>query len=213
MHTPKTYLIDDDDAVRDSLSLLLETADIPCHTYASAQDFLAVFDADMHGCLLLDVRMPAMSGLELQTLLNRIGCSLPIVFITGHGDVPTAVDAMKKGAVNFLLKPFSKQDLLESISAAFDISYRHYLARNETALLQDRLAKLTLREREILESVLQGQSAKCIARQFGISPRTVEWHRTQILKKLGYPSLLQLLASPINQVLKHVEPSPADGVS
>ena len=187
------FIVDDDEAVRGSLKLLLRTLSLRAQAYASAQEFLASFDPRRSGCLVLDIRMPGMSGLELQEELNTRGAMLPIIFITGHGDVPMAVEAMQRGAMDFLQKPFRDQDLLDRINRALekDRVGRELLGNRER--IQARIAELTPREREVLTLVTQGQANKVIAADLQLSQRTVEIHRAHVMEKMGANSLAHLV--------------------
>jgi FixJ family two-component response regulator len=187
------YVVDDDEAVRDSLKLLLESVDLQCRTYASATEFLEDHDADQHSCLVADIRMPGMSGLDLQDELKRRGSTIPILFITGHGDVPMAVDAMKSGALDFIQKPFRDQDLLDRIHQALERDEERREGNRETAEIRDRVARLTGRETEVMHRVVQGQANKVIALDLGVSQRTVEIHRARVMQKMGARSLAELV--------------------
>lgn len=187
------FVVDDDEGVRDGLSLLLSTVGQPCELYESGHDFLDTYDNDKRGCLVLDIRMPRMTGLDLQAQLIEMGSSLPIIFITGHGDIPMAVEAMRRGALDFIRKPFREHDLLERINEALNLdedAYRKALNHQELA---DRQSSLSEREQEVFERVADGQMNKVIAAELGISERTVEVHRGQVMKKLGVRTLAQLV--------------------
>ena len=186
-------IVDDDEAVRGSLKLLLKTLGVPALAYGSAQDFLADFDPQRRGCLVLDIRMPGMSGLELQEELNTRGALMPIIFITGHGDVPMAVEAMQHGAMDFLQKPFRDQDLLDRINKALerDRAGRDLLGNRES--IQARIAALTPRELEVLKLVVAGKANKVIADDLQISQRTVEIHRAHVMEKMSANSLAHLV--------------------
>lgn len=185
MTPPVIYVVDDDAAVRDSLLLLLESFGFSAEAFESASAFLAVARGDTPGCLVLDVHMHGMDGLQLQNELAGHGALLPIIFLTGHGDVPTTVRAMKAGAVDFLTKPVDGKLLLERIEAAVITSERAHKRRA-------RLATLTQREREVLDRAVAGYTNKEIARALGISYRTVEVHRSRVLSKTGAATLLEL---------------------
>jgi FixJ family two-component response regulator len=187
------FVVDDDEAVRASLKLLLKTLGLTVQTYASAPEFLAAFDARRGGCLVLDIRMPGMSGLELQEELNARGAMLPIIFITGHGDVPMAVEAMQRGAMDFLQKPFRDQDLLDRITEAMakDRAGRELLGNRER--IRARVTSLTPREREVMSLVTQGKANKIIAADLELSQRTVEIHRAHVMEKMGANSLAHLV--------------------
>ena len=192
------FVVDDDEAVRGSLKLLLKTLSLPVQAYASAQEFLASFDPRRSGCLVLDIRMPGMSGLELQEELNTRGAMLPIIFITGHGDVPMAVEAMRRGAMDFLQKPFRDQDLLDRINKALekDRAGRELLGNRER--IQARIAELTPREREVMTLVTQGKANKVIAGDLQLSQRTVEIHRAHVMEKMGANSLAHLVRMAVD---------------
>jgi two-component system response regulator FixJ len=190
---PIVYVIDDDDGMRKALSLLLSTVGYKTLVFASPGDFLAHFDPDIHGCLVLDIRMPGMSGLELQQHLNRTGSMLPVIFITGHGDVPMAVQAMKEGAFEFIQKPFRDQDLLDRINHALqqDAESRNNLARRADVVR--RLETLTPRERQVMDMVVDGSANKVIAIDLTLSERTVEIHRAKVMEKMGARSVAHLV--------------------
>ena len=187
------FIVDDDEAVRDSLGLLLRSGGYRARCYGSAKDFLKAFDPRDHGCLVLDIRMPGMTGLELQKHLNEIGCNIPIVFITGHGDVPMAVEAVRMGAVDFLQKPFSDDDLMARIADALDIAARQREGELERMDIMDRIGTLTAREKEVMGQVVQGKANKVIAADLGVSQRTVEIHRARVMEKMQANSLAHLV--------------------
>ena len=187
------FVVDDDDAVRTSLRLLLKSVGLPVETFASAQEFLDAFDAERAGCLVLDIRMPGMSGLELQQRLNEIHAIVPIVFITGHGDVPMAVEAMQHGAVDFIQKPFRDQDLIDRINQALEKDRDNRAGLRERDAIRRRMQQLTPREREVLDLVTQGKANKVIAGDLNVSQRTVEIHRARVMEKMGASSLAHLV--------------------
>lgn len=187
------YVVDDDEAVRDSLKLLLESVGLPCQTYASASDFLEQHDPDQHSCLVADIRMPGISGLDLQDELNRRASTIPILFITGHGDVPMAVDAMKSGALDFIQKPFRDQDLLDRIHQALESDEERREDNRELSEIRGRMGRLTARETEVMHRVVQGQANKVIALDLGVSQRTIEIHRARVMQKMGARSLAELV--------------------
>ena len=187
------FVVDDDDAVRTSLRLLLKSVGLPVETYGSAQEFLDAFDADRAGCLVLDIRMPGMSGLELQQKLNEMHAIVPIVFITGHGDVPMAVEAMQHGAVDFIQKPFRDQDLIDRINQALERDKENRAGLKERDAIRRRMEQLTPREREVLDLVTQGKANKVIAGDLNVSQRTVEIHRARVMEKMGASSLAHLV--------------------
>ncbi len=197
MEDPKSrqtvYVVDDDDAVRDAVTMLLDTMEISNATYASADEFLQAFSPDMHGCLVLDIRMPGMSGLDLQEQLRAREANIPIVFITGHGDVPMAVEAMKRGAVDFIRKPFRDQELLDRINDAFNLEAEERSDRANVDAVRKCLGSLTPRELEVFERVAAGQANKVIAIELEISERTVEIHRSQVMRKMQARTLADLV--------------------
>jgi two-component system response regulator FixJ len=187
------YVVDDDDGMRRALSLLLNTVGYKTAAFASPKEFLDKVKTDAAGCLVLDIRMPDMSGLELQQHLNRMGSMLPVIFITGHGDVPMAVQAMKEGAFEFIQKPFRDQDLLDRINHALklDKENRSTLARRADVLA--RFESLTPREKEVMQLVVDGAANKVIAIDLGLSERTVEIHRAKVMEKMGARSVAHLV--------------------
>ncbi len=189
----RVYVIDDDEAVRDSMGMLLESADIDYSCFASADEFLDDHDETRRGCLVLDIRMPGMTGLELQKSLGATGSTLPIIFLTGHGDVPMAVEAMRQGAFDFLRKPVNENNFIERIQLALDQESGDWRQKTDREQLCERVASLTGREREVFKMVAEGIANKVIASELGISERTVEVHRAQVMKKLGARTLAQLV--------------------
>jgi two-component system, LuxR family, response regulator FixJ len=187
------FVVDDDAAVRQGLRFMLRAAGYCVEALPSARSFLEEYDPRRGGCLLLDIRMPQMTGLELQQQLNVRGWRIPVIFITGHGTVTLAIAAMKAGAFDFIEKPLREDALLESIERALHWNNRAYEERLERATLQIRVALLTPREREVFERVASGEPNKVIARQLGISVRTVELHRAHIAGKLQARSLSDLI--------------------
>lgn len=187
------FVVDDDEGVREGLSLLLSTVGQDCELYECATDFLEHFDEGKHGCLVLDIRMPRMTGLDLQERLIDMGSRLPIIFITGHGDIPMAVEAMRRGAVDFIRKPFREHDLLERINEALTVDDDNHRKEAEHQELISRLSSLTERERDVFERVARGDMNKVIASDLGISERTVEVHRGHVMKKLGARTLAKLV--------------------
>jgi FixJ family two-component response regulator len=190
---PAVYVVDDDDGMRRALDTLLNTIGYKTAVFSRASEFLSNFKADSPGCLVLDIRMPDMSGLELQQHLNRIGSMLPVIFITGHGDVPMAVQAMKEGAFEFIQKPFRDQDLLDHINHALkqDAENRNTVARRAEVL--HRLESLTPRERQVMDLVVEGAANKVIAIDLDLSERTVEIHRAKVMEKMGARSIAHLV--------------------
>ena len=187
------HVVDDDEALRDSMTWMLEGNNYKVATYESADAFLRVISPVMVGCVVLDVRMPGMSGLELFEELGRRGCSLPVVFITGHGDVPMAVSALKKGAVDFIEKPFSEADMLRLIEQCLTLERGNRDKRLQEADTVRRLEHLTQREREVLGLIIIGKLNKQIADVLGISIKTVEVHRARVMEKMGVNSLAELV--------------------
>ena len=189
----QVFIVDDDEAVRDAMSMLLDTIRLSHRCFTGAADFLDFYDGTQRGCLGLDIRMRGMNGVELQQRLKHDNAMLPIIFITGHGDIPMAVEAMRQGAVDFMRKPFREQDLLDRIQQALN---QEADARNtllERAKYLDRIASLSTREKEVFECVVEGHANKVIAADLGISERTVEVHRAHVMKKLNARTLAQLV--------------------
>ncbi len=191
--TPIVFVVDDDEAVRNSLRFLLKSVGLPTQTLSSATEFLATYQPAQPGCLVLDVRMPAMSGLELQQQLNLRGATIPVIFITGHGDIPMAVEAMQHGAFDFLQKPFRDQDLIDRIQKALAKDAKTRAALKEHERIRRRFESLTPREREVLALMTQGKPNKVMAADLGVSQRTVEIHRARVMEKSGAASLAQLV--------------------
>lgn len=187
------YLVDDDEAVRDALGMLFRSIGLEHESFASALDFLEKYDTRRRSCLVADIRMPGLSGLELQQRLNEQRSEIPIIFITGHGDVPMAVTAMKSGAVDFLQKPFRDQDLIDRIHKALDRDDERRKGRAVQDEIRARLELLTPRETEVMERVVRGQANKVIAMDLGVSQRTVELHRARVMKKLKLRSVAELV--------------------
>ncbi len=187
------YIVDDDEDVREGFSILMRTVGQRHEVYSSAIEFLDAFQSEMRGCLVLDIRMPRMSGLELQQKLNEQGSLLPVIFITGHGDIPMAVEAMRRGALDFVRKPFGEQNVLDRINEALDIEAGKRKDRLSRQQLMDRLQSLSDREREVLELVAQGKMNKVVAAELGISESTVEVHRSHLMQKLDVRTLAQLV--------------------
>ena len=187
------YLVDDDEALRDSLVWLLESQGFKVEAFASAEAFLRVWRPEFNGCLLLDVRMPGMSGLELHERLRAHYCTLPVIFITGHGDVPMAVAALKKGAVDFIEKPFNDAELLRIVNQCLANEQESRARRRQDAEVSRRLDQLTQREREVLDLIIVGKLNKQIADVLGISIKTVEVHRARVMEKMAAQSLAELV--------------------
>jgi len=192
------YVVDDDAAVRSSLGMLLRSVGLPVMGYASANDFLAHYDPRQPGCLVLDVRMPGMSGLELQQHLNLKGAMIPVIFITGHGDVPMAVEAMQHGAFDFVQKPFRDQDLLDRIQKALTLDRTNRSTLQQHEALRARLATLTPRERQVMDLMAQGRPNKLMAVDLNLSQRTIEIHRAHVMEKMQASSLAQLVRMAID---------------
>ncbi len=190
---PVVFVIDDDAAIRDSLALLMKSVQQPTQLYSSADEFLQGWNPDMTGCLVLDVRMPGMSGLELQKELIRRRISLPVIFITGHGDIQMAVEALKLGGFDFLEKPFRDEELLEKIKSALAQEKEDRELEHQKESIRKRVLSLTARELEIAQLLAQGNSNKTVAMDLGISQRTVELHRAHVMEKMQVRSLAQLV--------------------
>ncbi|MFZ3018011.1 MAG: response regulator [Gallionella sp.] len=191
--SPLVFVVDDDEAMRHSIVCLLESANLPCRMFGDAGAFLEFCDPRQSGCLLLDIRMPGMGGMELLERLQADGVSMPVIIITGHGDVPLAVRALKSGAFDFVQKPFHAQDLLDKVHAALKQvrELRHENLKQDS--LRSRFDVLTGREREIMEFVVSGGTSKVIAIKLGISPKTVDIHRSNIMKKLNVQTIAELV--------------------
>ncbi|MFN7087476.1 MAG: response regulator transcription factor [Burkholderiales bacterium] len=190
---PLIYVVDDDEAFRDSLRWLLESAGFRVAAFATAEHFLASYSPRTGACLVLDVRMPGWSGLELQEEMIRRGHAIPIIFVTGHGDVPMAVNAVKKGAVDFIEKPFNDMELLALIENAMTLSGQALQNKTRQLSAAMRLARLTQREHEVMELVVAGKLNKVIADELGISIKTVEAHRAKVMEKTGAGSVAELV--------------------
>jgi RNA polymerase sigma factor (sigma-70 family) len=193
MQEQTVFIVDDDAAVRDSIKELVESVGLQAEGYDSALAFLDAFESQRPGCLVLDVRMAEMSGLVLQERLNELEASIPVILLTGHGDVPMAVQAMRSGAVDFVQKPYREQALLDSINAALATDVAARRSSVATDDVEQRLSSLTGREREVLGQILSGLTSKEIARELGVSPRTVEAHRKNLLQKLGIATVKLLM--------------------
>jgi RNA polymerase sigma factor (sigma-70 family) len=190
---PTVYVVDDDQATRKSLRWLVETLGVPVQTFHSGASFLDSYDPSQPGCLVLDVMMGGMSGLELQKELNERNIEIPVIVLTGYGDVPTAVRALKNGAVEFLEKPFDGEVLLEQVRRALELDATRRRERDAGEVVRQRLGKLTPREAEILKLVVEGLSSKEIATQLDVSFKTVEAHRAKIMKKMEANGVAQLV--------------------
>jgi RNA polymerase sigma factor (sigma-70 family) len=190
---PTVYIVDDDQSIRHAMEFLMRSVGIDYAIFHSGDDFLDKYSSDFAGCLLLDIRMPGLGGLELQEKLIEMGSTLPIIFITGHGDVPMAVEAMQKGAVDFIQKPFRDQELLERIGAAMQVDRERRSEQRLKADVLERISKLTKREKEVLDLVVTGKPNKVIAFELGVSQRTVEIHRARVMEKMQARSLADLV--------------------
>ena len=190
---PTVYVVDNDRAVRDGLRMLIKSVGLNVETYASAREFLDAFDRTRSGCLVLDVRMPGMSGLELQETLQQRKINLPVIMISGHGDVPMAVQAVKMGAIDFIEKPFRDQVLLERIQMALLKDTQNRLHQHQIDALNARLAHLTQRERQVMDLVVAGKANKMIAYDLGIKQKTVEFHRARVMEKMKARSVPELV--------------------
>jgi len=192
MYQPTVFIVDDDQTIRDSILQLFESANINARGFASAEEFLAFYSIHMVGCLLLDVRLSGMSGLQLQEQLAQQKHHLPIIFMTGYGDVPMAVRAMQGGAVHFLEKPFDSQTMLDRVNQSLETDQENKHKRINLLTVEARIANLTQREREVMEFVIDNHSNKMIAEKLGISIKTIEFHRSHMMEKMHAKSLLDL---------------------
>jgi len=190
---PTVFIVDDDAAIRFAMQALMDSVNLNHEIFASADDFLEKIGEQRPGCLVLDIRMPGLGGLELQEELIKRGNTLPIIFITGHGDVPMAVEAMQKGAVDFIQKPFRDQELLDRIREALATDEERREAQQHHAEVAGRLERLTNREREVFDLVVTGKPNKVIAYELGVSQRTVEIHRARVMEKMQARSLADLV--------------------
>lgn len=210
---PIVYVVDDDQAMVESLTWIIESVGLKVKTYIRAHDFLDNYDPEQHGCLLLDVRMPGMSGPELQAKLtaDQTGSStiLPIIFISGHGDVPLAVRVMKAGAVDFLTKPFNDQVLLESINKALRVDKSNREKQHESAQAEAKFALLSPREVQVLQGIVAGKQNKVVSSELKISLKTVEAHRASVMKKMGVKSVPELVKLVLNNSVVQ-EPTPEE---
>lgn len=190
---PIVHIVDDDDAVRDGLALLLKSENIACETYSSAEDFLESDLQHQRGCLLLDVRMPGMNGLQLMKFLKEKSISIPVIFITGHGDITMAVEAMKMGAIDFVEKPFDNDLIIKIIRKCLELCVSMMQLMETKEEISLRISRLTKREKQVMELLVQGLQNKKVASELGISPRTVELHRAKIMEKLQAHSLSEVV--------------------
>lgn len=187
-----THIVDDDPAVRDALQWLLKSRGVHSVTWGSAEDFLSSASRELCGCLLLDVRMPGMSGIELFDRLRALDCRLPVIFLTGHGDVPMAVQALKDGAFDFIEKPYDDNALVDKVLAALEHDTKRCAREKSLREVQQRLEQLTQREQEVMHQILAGKLNKVIADELGIAMRTVEVHRSHIFEKMQVRSAVEL---------------------
>ncbi|MDP1612613.1 MAG: response regulator [Sulfuritalea sp.] len=192
MSSPTAQIVDDDSAVRDALQWLLKSRRVASQAWDSAEAFLGFASPELCGCLLLDVRMPGMSGIELFDRLRVLKCRLPVIFLTGHGDVPMAVQALKDGAFDFIEKPYDDNALVDKVLAAIDHDKKRWERDGSLLLLQQRLAQLTQREHEVMQLILAGKLNKLIADELNIAMRTVEVHRSHIFEKMRVRSAVEL---------------------
>jgi two-component system, LuxR family, response regulator FixJ len=199
--TPTVFIVDDDSGVRSSIRVLMKSVGLAATVFASAKEFLQAYHPAQPGCVVLDIRMPGMSGLELQEELNKRGAVIPVIFVTGHADVPMAVEAMRHGAFDFLQKPLRDQDLVDRVQKALarDAETRGDL--QEHARIRARIASLTPREKEVLDLLAVGKANKMMAQDLGLSQRTVEIHRAHVMEKMGAKSVAQLVRMVMD--LKH----------
>ncbi len=196
---PTVYVVDDDESIRTLWRWLMESNGIAVKTFATAADFIESYRNGGAGCLVLDLKLPGMSGLELQQYLNRKDVEIPIVFVTGYGDVPAAVSALKGGAVDFIQKPFSHREVLSIIEKAFQRDAENREKRARRSRIAGRLAMLTEREREVLQRVIEGKPNKIIAADLDISMKTVEFHRAKVMEKMGVTSVAELVQFAMQQ--------------
>jgi two-component system response regulator DctR len=192
MNTALAHIVDDDEAIRDALTWLFRTRNVASRAWSSAEEFLEAWSPDWQGCIVLDIRMKAMSGLECFDVLLEQGNTLPVVFLTGHGDVPMAVSALKKGAFDFLEKPVDDNALVDVVIRALEADRRHRVSQETQATVATRLGQLTPREHEVMQRVLAGKFNKVIADELNISMRTVEVHRARVFEKMGVRSAVEL---------------------
>jgi FixJ family two-component response regulator len=190
---PIVYVVEDDERLRTAVRTLVCSVDLECETFPSASKFLERYDPRRPGCLVLDIFMPGMSGLELQDELNRRGAVIPVIFITGHADVASAVAAVRHGAFNYLQKPFRNSELIENVRNALDLDRRNRQMLAQQGAIRERIGRLTPREREVLELIVRGLASKVMADELGLSKRTVELHRSRVMGKMGASSVAQLV--------------------
>jgi two-component system response regulator DctR len=193
MNTPQAHLVDDDEAIRDALSWLLKSRSIPSTAYASAEAFLATWTPELSGCVVLDMRMTGMTGLDCFDRLQELNSNMPVIFLTGHGDVPLAVATLKKGAFDFFEKPLNDNDLATRVAEAIEHHAQHRESHASTDSVNRRLSSLTVREKQIMDFVLAGKLNKVIAYELNISMRTVEVHRANIFEKMQVKTAVDLV--------------------
>ncbi|MCB1907395.1 MAG: response regulator transcription factor [Rhodocyclaceae bacterium] len=189
---PLAHIVDDDEAIRDALEWLFQTRGVACRSWSSAEAFLDALQPDWRGCIVLDIRMDGMSGLACFDVLRERECTLPVIFLTGHGDVPMAVSALKNGAFDFVEKPFNDNDLVDLVDKALEADARKQAQIATRDTVAQRLARLTTRESEVMELILAGKYNKVIADKLNISMRTVEVHRARVFEKMGVRSAVEL---------------------
>ncbi|MCR1768279.1 response regulator transcription factor [Burkholderia glumae] len=206
--TPMIYIVDDDSGMRTSLAWLLESVGVKSEGFASAAEFLEAFDQSVPSCLILDVRMPERCGFDVQTELNRRGATLPIIFVSGHGDIPMSVRAMQNGAIDFVEKPYNSQQMLDRVQNAMKLAMQRHAGDRRRLELRQRIESLTAREREVLRGVIDGKGSKKIASELSISVKTVDVHRASIKEKLGVASIASLVRD-----VTFVWGAPGDGMS
>jgi FixJ family two-component response regulator len=190
---PLVYIVDDDAGMRTSLAWLLESVGIASKGFASAAEFLAAFDVTVPGCLVLDVRMPEASGFDVQEALNQRGATLPIIFVSGHGDIPMSVRALQQGAIDFVEKPYNSQQMLERVQRAMKLASQRHVKAMRQRQLSERVNSLTAREKDVLRGLIDGKPSKVIASDLSISVKTVDVHRASIKDKLGASSVATLV--------------------
>ena len=193
IRSPVVMIVDDDSGVRNAMRALLKSVGLDSNLFASAPEFLATYQPAQPGCLVLDIRMPGMSGLELQQQLNLSGAVIPVIFMSGHADIPMAVEAMQHGAFDFLQKPFRDQDLLDRIQRAIAKDGELRKSLGEHSRIKTHVDSLTPREREVLDLITQGKQNKAIGQDLGVSPRTVEIHRARVMEKMNAQSVAELV--------------------
>src|SRR5262245_53681391 len=197
--SPTAYVVDDDESIRTLWRWLMESNGISVSTFSTAAEFIESYKNGSAGCLVLDLNLPGMSGLELQQYLKQKGIEIPIVFVTGHGDVPAAVSALKGGAIDFIQKPFGYKDVVSIIQKAFERDAETREKRVRQSVIASRLAALTEREREVLHCIMEGKPNKVIAAELDISVKTIEFHRAKVMEKAGVTSVAELVRIALQQ--------------